>query len=101
VFIYVGFSPNSDIFRDPIKKDELGFIYTDEKMETSIPGIFCAGDVRAQYVRQITNAVGDATIAAIAATRYLEALEHHPDGPLAEVEAEADATLRGAAVPRP
>jgi thioredoxin reductase (NADPH) len=75
VFIYVGFSPNSDIFRDPIKKDELGFVYTDEKMESSQPGIFVAGDVRVQYVRQITNAVGDATVAAIAATRWIEALE--------------------------
>ena len=75
VFIYVGFSPNSDIFRDPIEKDELGFVMTDEKMETSQPGIFVAGDVRHQFVRQITNAVGDATIAAIAATKYIEALE--------------------------
>ena len=74
IFIYVGFEPNSGFFRDPIKMDELGFVYTDEKMETSIPGIFCAGDVRHQFVRQITNAVGDATIAAIAATRYLEEL---------------------------
>ena len=75
VFIYVGFTPNSDIFRDPIKCDELGFIYTDDRMESSIPGIYVAGDVRHQFVRQITNAVGDATIAAIAATKYIEELE--------------------------
>jgi thioredoxin reductase (NADPH) len=75
IFIYVGFSPNSGIFRDPIKKDALGFLITDEKMETSQPGIFAAGDVRAQFVRQITNAVGDATTAAVAATKRLEALE--------------------------
>jgi thioredoxin reductase (NADPH) len=74
VFIYVGFTPNSEIFRDPIKRDELGFIYTDEKMESSIPGVYVAGDVRHQFVRQITNAVGDATIAAIAATKYIEEL---------------------------
>ncbi|MFN8522369.1 MAG: thioredoxin-disulfide reductase [Chloroflexota bacterium] len=75
VFIYVGFTPSSDVFGDEIRKDEAGFIYTDEKMESSIPGIFIAGDVRHQFVRQITNAVGDATIAAIAATKYLEELE--------------------------
>lgn len=75
VFIYVGFSPSSELFRDPIAKDPLGFIITNEKMETSMPGVFAAGDVRSQYVRQITNAVGDATTAAIAATRYIEALE--------------------------
>jgi thioredoxin reductase (NADPH) len=75
VFIYVGFTPSSKVFRDPIKTDDLGFVYTDEKMESSIPGVFVAGDVRHQFVRQITNAVGDATIAAIAAAKYLEALE--------------------------
>jgi thioredoxin reductase (NADPH) len=99
VFIYVGFSPNSAIFRDPIKKDELGFIYTDEKMETSIPGIFVAGDVRVEYVRQITNAVGDATVAAIAATKLLEALEDEErlrqDPKLGmTVEQEAEAALK-------
>ncbi len=73
VFIYVGFKPNSELFRQPVRVDEGGFIITDDKMETSIPGIFAAGDVRSQYVRQITNAVGDATTAAIAATRLLEA----------------------------
>lgn len=74
VFIYVGFKPNNELFRDPIRLDAGGFIVTDEKMETSIPGIFAAGDVRSQYVRQITNAVGDATTAAIAATRLLEGM---------------------------
>ena len=75
VFVYVGFSPNSEIFRDPLEKDPLGFVLTDDKMETSQPGIFVAGDVRHQFVRQITNAVGDATTAAIAATKYIEVLE--------------------------
>ncbi len=76
VFIYVGFKPSSDIFRDPIKCDPLGFVITDDKMESSQPGIFVAGDVRSQFVRQITNAVGDATTAAVAATKLLEELEH-------------------------
>lgn len=75
VFVYVGFSPNSEIFRDPIEKDPLGFVITDDRMETSQPGIYVAGDVRHQFVRQITNAVGDATTAAIAATKYIEVLE--------------------------
>jgi thioredoxin reductase (NADPH) len=87
VFIYVGFSPNSDIFRDPIEKDELGFILTDDKMESSQPGIFVAGDARQQFVRQITNAVGDATTAAIAATKLLEALEDEERGHLEPTEA--------------
>ena len=44
-------------------------------METHIPGVYVAGDVRSQYVRQISNAVGDATTAAVAATRYIEELD--------------------------
>ncbi len=97
VFIYVGFKPNSGIFRDTIKLDPLGFVFTDDKMESAQPGIFVAGDVRAQFVRQITNAVGDATIAAIAATKYIEALEdaEHGGAPLAEgVQAAKSATSK-------
>ena len=75
VFIYVGFMPNSDIFGPDFPKDEQGFVITDEKMETRMPGVYVAGDVRSQYVRQISNAVGDATIAAVAATRYIEELD--------------------------
>jgi thioredoxin reductase (NADPH) len=98
VFIYVGFSPSSELFRDPIDKDELGFIITDDKMESSQPGIFVAGDVRHQFVRQITNAVGDATTAAIAATKLIEAMEDEerdhtdqadPDASIAHAAAEA------------
>jgi thioredoxin reductase (NADPH) len=75
IFIYIGFVPNSNIFRDPVKTDPNGYIITNERMETSIPGIFAAGDVRVQLVRQITNAVGDATTAAIAAQKYIDQLK--------------------------
>jgi len=75
VFIYVGFMPNSDIFGDEFPKDDQGFLMNDDKMETHIPGLYVCGDVRSQYVRQISNAVGDATIAAVAATRYIEELD--------------------------
>jgi thioredoxin reductase (NADPH) len=75
VFIYVGFMPNSSIFGDEFPKDDMGFLLTDDKMETPTPGIYVAGDVRSQYVRQISNAVGDATTAAVAATRYIEELD--------------------------
>jgi thioredoxin reductase (NADPH) len=75
VFVYVGFNPNSEIFGADFRKDEQGFLITDERMETHIPGVYVAGDVRSQYVRQISNAVGDATIAAVAATRYIEELD--------------------------
>jgi len=75
LFVFVGFLPNTDVIKDEIEKDESGFIYTDQKMETCVPGLFVAGDVRSQLIRQITNASGDATTAAVAAEKYLEAQE--------------------------
>jgi thioredoxin reductase (NADPH) len=72
VFIFVGFVPNSNISREPLKKDDGGYIVTDTRMETSIPGVYACGDVRSQLVRQITNAVGDGTTAAVAAEKYME-----------------------------
>jgi thioredoxin reductase (NADPH) len=75
VFIFIGFRPNSDITREPLRKDQGGYVLTNERMETSIKGIYACGDVRAQLVRQITNAVGDGTIAAVAAEKYIEELE--------------------------
>jgi thioredoxin reductase (NADPH) len=84
VFIYVGFMPNSEIFGDQFNKDSQGFIVTDDKMETPLPGLYVAGDVRSQYVRQISNAVGDATTAAVAATRYIEELDATGDSDEAE-----------------
>jgi len=80
IFPFVGFTPHSDVF-DPevaarIELDESGHIVTDQAMRTAVPGIFAAGDVRSQFVRQITNAVGDATTAALAAHQYVEHLKH-------------------------
>jgi thioredoxin reductase (NADPH) len=80
VFPFVGFTPHSDIFDEELSErielDESGHIVTDQKMATAVPGIYAAGDVRSQFVRQITNAVGDATTAALAAHAYIEHLKH-------------------------
>ena len=75
VFPFIGFVPNSNLTREDLKKDSAGYILTDEKMETSVKGIFACGDVRSQLVRQITNAVGDGTTAAVAAEKHIENLE--------------------------
>jgi thioredoxin reductase (NADPH) len=83
-FIYVGFMPNSEIFGPEVPKDAQGFVITDDRMETPVPGLYVAGDVRSQYVRQISNAVGDATTAAVAATRYIEELDATGDTDEAE-----------------
>jgi len=74
VFIFVGFKPNAGLVEGHAKHDAGGYFITDERMMTSIPGLFAAGDVRSQLTRQITTAVGDATTAAIAVEKYLTAL---------------------------
>jgi thioredoxin reductase (NADPH) len=80
VFPFVGFIPHSDLFdaelAERIELDSSGHIVTNDKMETAVPGIYAAGDVRSQFVRQVTNAVGDATTAALAAHAYVEQLKH-------------------------
>lgn len=72
VFIFIGFSPNSGLFAGHLAHDEQGFIVTNERMETGVPGLYAVGDVRSQLARQITTAVGDATTAAIAAEQFIE-----------------------------
>jgi thioredoxin reductase (NADPH) len=74
IFVFIGFVPNSDIVRESIRKNEAGYFITDDRMETSIPGIYAIGDVRQQLVKQITNAVGDGTTAAVAAQKHIEEL---------------------------
>ena len=75
LFVFIGFIPNTDLIKDHVEKDDVGFILTDQNMETNVPGLFVAGDCRSQLIRQITNASGDATTAAVAAEKYLEAQE--------------------------
>ncbi|MDF3052047.1 MAG: thioredoxin reductase [Geminicoccaceae bacterium] len=70
-FIFIGFQPNTGLVKQHVKHDPAGYLITDDRMMTSIPGLFAAGDVRAQLTRQITTAVGDATTAAIAVEKYL------------------------------
>ncbi len=74
VFIFIGFEPNTHLVLGHVKHDAAGYLITDDRMMTSLPGLFAAGDVRSQLTRQITTAVGDATTAAIAVEKYLAAL---------------------------
>jgi thioredoxin reductase (NADPH) len=74
VFIYVGIQPNTDWLPGTVQLDAQGFIPTDDRMATSVPGVFAAGDVRSKMVRQISTAVGDAATALLAAEHYLENL---------------------------
>ncbi len=70
-FVFVGFKPNTGLIKEHFRHDAGGYIITDDRMMTSIPGLFAAGDLRVQLVRQVTTAVGDATTAAIAVEKYL------------------------------
>jgi thioredoxin reductase (NADPH) len=74
-FIAIGMLPNSGWLNNLLAMDEWGFLFTDDIMATAIPGIFAAGDVRVKLWRQISTAVGDGSVAAIAAENYLEELK--------------------------
>jgi thioredoxin reductase (NADPH) len=75
MFVFIGFRPNTGIIDGHVDHDDMGYLRTDANMHTSIRGLFAAGDVRSQLTRQVTTAVGDATTAAIAAEKYLKALD--------------------------
>jgi thioredoxin reductase (NADPH) len=72
VFIFVGVTPNTEYLQGALALDEQGFIRTNENLETSLPGVFAAGDVRVKVLRQISTAVGDGALAATMADHYLE-----------------------------
>ncbi len=73
VFVYIGFRPRSRLVAGHLEHDPECYIVTDSNMETSIPGIYAVGDVRAQLARQVTTAAGDGTTAALAAEQSLAA----------------------------
>ena len=74
VFIYIGMLPLTKPFQSIGITNEAGYIETNDRMETKIPGIFAAGDVREKNLRQIVTATGDGSIAAQAAQHYVEEL---------------------------
>lgn len=70
-FLYVGRIPNSS-FLEGVEKDGSGYIITNEEMETSLPGVYAAGDIRRKFLRQVVTAAADGAIAAMMAVRYLQ-----------------------------
>ncbi len=75
VFVFIGFVPNSGLFKVHIDHDEGGYVLTDRNMQTSVEGIWAVGDVRAQLTKQIATAVGDGTTAAVAAAAYVTSVK--------------------------
>jgi len=72
VFLFVGLIPRTQFVKGLVQQDESGYILTDENCETSVKGIFAAGDCRKKLLRQISTSVGDGATAAFAAEKYLE-----------------------------
>ncbi len=75
VFLFVGLSPRTQFLRELVDMDEEGYILTDVNGQTSVKGIFAAGDCRKKLVRQIATAVGDGATAACSIEKYLELKE--------------------------
>lgn len=75
VFVLIGMTPNSEIFKGIVETDGKGYIICDDDMKTSVEGIFACGDVRRKLLRQVVTACGDGATAAFSAQHYLERLK--------------------------
>ena len=73
VFVFIGLKPNTDLVKGVVELDDFGFIQTDIGLQTSLPGIFAAGDVRAGSTKQAASAAGEGAAVALSIRRYLEA----------------------------
>jgi thioredoxin reductase (NADPH) len=77
VFVFVGLLPNSQFLQGtPIKLDEIGFVLTDPDLQTDVPGVFAAGDIRSGATMQIASAAGEGATAALKIREYLEGRPH-------------------------
>ena len=74
VFPYIGFTPNVEGISGQVQQDANGFIITDSTMQTSVKGVFAAGDVRNTPLRQVITAASDGAVSAVYASKYLETL---------------------------
>ena len=71
IFVFVGYQPQTDVFKGKVEMDRWGYILTNENMETNIKGVYAAGDLRPKMLRQVVTAVADGAIAATDAERYV------------------------------
>jgi thioredoxin reductase (NADPH) len=75
VFVQIGSTPNSALYKGQITLDDFGYIVADETCMTNVPGVYAAGDIRTKAFRQLTTAVSDGTVAALQAEKYLQSLK--------------------------
>ncbi len=71
IFVFIGFDPQTSVFKNAVELNESGYIKTDELMRTNVPGVFAAGDVRVKTLRQVVTATSDGAIAAVEAEKYI------------------------------
>ncbi len=83
VFVFIGLKPNNTFLGEDVKRDTGGFLVTSPTMETSMAGVFAAGDVRSGSTKQLGSAVGDGIAALLMTRRYLE-VHHHKAVPLVD-----------------
>ncbi|MEW6240255.1 MAG: thioredoxin-disulfide reductase [Chloroflexota bacterium] len=76
LFIFIGHTPNTQIFKGQLEMDNLGYIKVNQMMETSVPGVYAAGEAADPHFRQVITSAGMGAAAAIQATRFLESEEH-------------------------
>jgi len=74
VFVFIGLSPNTELVKDVVQLDDFGFVQTDIGLQTSMPGVFAAGDVRAGSTKQAASAAGEGAAVALSIRRYLESV---------------------------
>lgn len=77
MFSYIGNTPNTQLFTGQLELDDGGYIITDRKMHTSVPGVFAAGDVQERTLKQVATAVGSGAMAAMEADNFIAELEGH------------------------
>jgi thioredoxin reductase (NADPH) len=75
VFIFIGHTPNTDLFKGQVEMTPAGFIVTDAMMQTNVPGVYAAGEVNDPHFRQVITSAGMGAAAAIQVTHYLESLD--------------------------
>ncbi|MCL2192941.1 MAG: FAD-dependent oxidoreductase [Treponema sp.] len=72
VFIFVGYEPISGVFADHVKMDDYGYVFANEDMQTNVPGVYAAGDIRPKRLRQLVTATSDGAIASTSIEKYIE-----------------------------
>jgi thioredoxin reductase (NADPH) len=77
LFIFIGHSPNTQMFKGKLEMSDLGYVIVNDKMETNVPGVYAAGEIADPHFRQVITSAGMGAAAAIQATRFLEASESH------------------------